>query len=174
MHMELVGPDKKYEASFLDACQEYREDPASMDQREARVDPGTFDTYLSERQVLAQGTHLAPGQIRTDTYWAVEDGAYVGTVKVRPVLTPAFERLGGHVSYLVRPSKRGLGYAKAMLRLALRRLHNAGVTTAIVTVTRDNIASQRVVASLGGTHVAEFIAEGGEVVDRYELDTQKF
>jgi len=172
MDIELKKPEKKYAVSFLDACREYRVDPLSMDQREARVDAETIDKYLSERRDLEQGTNLAPGQIRTETFWAMEGGTYVGTVKIRSELTPEFERLGGHISYLVRPSKRGQGYAKAMLRIALRRLHVAGVNTAILTANLNNIASRRVIESLGGTYVEEFVDDGGETVVRYMMDTQ--
>jgi predicted acetyltransferase len=53
-------------------------------------------------------------------YWAVDErGEYIGRISVRTELNVFLEKVGGHIGYDVRPTKRKRGYAKEMLRQVL-------------------------------------------------------
>ena len=57
---------------------------------------------------------------------------------------------GGHIGYWVRPSERGRGYGKLMLRLALPKARRLGIHNALVTCDLGNTASRKVIEANGG------------------------
>ncbi len=53
-------------------------------------------------------------------FWLVRDGCRVlAQSSLRHHLTPALERFGGHIGYVVRPSERRQGYGTLLLALTL-------------------------------------------------------
>ncbi|MFN8469839.1 MAG: GNAT family N-acetyltransferase [Caldilineaceae bacterium] len=84
------------------------------------------------------------------SYWAMEAGLMVGSIRLRYTLTPALRQVGGNIGYDVRPSRRNHGYATRMLALMLVRAREAGLDRVLLTVDVDNIASVRVIEKNGG------------------------
>jgi len=79
-----------------------------------------FTAFVRELEEEAAGIGLPPGIAPQQTYLLVKDDAIVvGEIRFRPSLEPPYERQNGHISYNIRPSLRGKGYATQQLTLLL-------------------------------------------------------
>ena len=63
---------------------------------------------------------------------------------------PILGMWGGHCGYSVRPSERGKGYAKEMLRLNIQNAKSMGIEKLLVTCNSENVASEKVIIANGG------------------------
>ena len=156
---ELIAPDARVRESFLAAMAEF--------QAEGRGRPGDgtmigedirsllsgedFAGYVARiRAEALEETPRRPGWVPCTTLWLVEGDEYLGRIAIRHRLTPALQRLGGHIGYDVRRSARRRGYATAMLRDALPVAHRLGIDPALLTCDPDNTASRKVIEHNGG------------------------
>jgi predicted acetyltransferase len=106
------------------------------------------------------------------TFWLVDDEhELVGVSNLRHALTPSLEKEGGNIGYGVRPSKRNIGYASIMLGLTLKKAKARGLDRLLLTCSKGNIASARVILKNGGKFDSEeYIQERNEIVQRYWID----
>lgn len=103
-------------------------------------------------RLARQKTGAPPDVVPQQTYWLVADGrTVVAEIRLRPQLTPPFERHHGHIGYNTRPSQRGKGYATAALALVLEEARRQRLTRVMLTIEGDNPASVRVIEKNGGT-----------------------
>lgn len=86
-------------------------------------------------------------------------GDLLGLFNFRHTLNAQLERYGGHVGYSVRPSARGQGHAKQLLREALSFGQDLGLRSLVVTCSPKNAASARVIESCGGKLQETFFHE---------------
>jgi predicted acetyltransferase len=156
---ELVRPDARWVASFVDALREgYRRDPLRPETPEmiaaVEGDPEVFLAGLRNPPptlILPDGS-IGPAVPSTMLWW-VEGGAFLGSVSVRHDLNPTLEILGGHVGYAVRPSARGQGHATAILAAGLDWVRtNLPLRRVLLTINTANLPSIRVAEKNGGVH----------------------
>jgi predicted acetyltransferase len=91
-----------------------------------------------------------PAQIPQTTYWATAGTTVAGHIGLRHRLNAEFAELGGHIGYTVRPSYRGHGFAKEMLRQVLRTPRAQEIGKVLLTCAPDNVASNRTIRANGG------------------------
>lgn len=113
-------------------------------------------------------TSPAPNEPPQTTYWATLDGAVVGHIGLRHGLTAELAEFGGHIGFTVRPSSRGQGVAKAMLREVLRTPKAREVGRVLLTCAPDNVASNRVIQANGG------VLEKTIFVERVQRETNLY
>lgn len=107
------------------------------------------------------------GMVRADTLFLVENNGYIlGAINLRYAVNEDLLKLGGHLSFGIRPEERKKGYAFIMVKLALNILRINGITKALVTVTRDNKAAQQTIRKVGGKRENAYELNG-TVIDRY-------
>jgi len=83
----------------------------------------TLEQYVQQCCDVTDPAKLRPGLVPQTTFWALDDdGVVVGMVRLRHYLNNRLRVHGGHIGYFVRREKRGKGYGKEMLRLALMEL----------------------------------------------------
>jgi predicted acetyltransferase len=128
---------------------------------------GAFYDLLSNMKL---GGYPRPDIVPMDSYFIETDGRILGEIYIRHRLTPRLEKVGGHVGYKVRPSCRNRGVASAALRLALDRLAELGVASALVTCNTNNAASARVIEKCGGRRIEDAVLED-RVERRYWIAT---
>ena len=134
----------------------------------------TLQEYLIRCTEMSDISTLRPGKVPSTVFWLLDESEEaIGIARVRHYLSDALKRHGGHVGYYVRRDKRGLGYGRAVLRLALKELVRLGQERALITVDEDNLASRRVIESQGGKLNEIDIDENGKRFCRYWIDLVK-
>ena len=73
---------------------------------------------------------------------------------------------GGHCGYSVRPSERGKGYAKEMLRLNILNAAKLGIGRMLVICDDENKASEKTILANGGVF-EKTIEVDGVIMKRY-------
>ena len=81
----------------------------------------------------------------------ISDNKIVGIIDIRHHINhPILSTWGGHSGYVVRPSERGKGYGKEMLRLNIENYKDLGFDKVMITCDERNIASEKVIVYNGG------------------------
>ncbi len=92
----------------------------------------------------------------------------LGVAKLRHMLTPTLEDIGGHIGYAIRPSERGKGYGALILARTLERARELGLSHVLLTCDSANIRSARVIMRSGGVLTSEgYSPLRGARVSRY-------
>lgn len=146
---ELSAPDVRFRESYLAALREYHADgrPPRYQQIDYAAVERDFAGYVAERLSLAQEI---VGRVPQVELWLTEGDEYIGRVTIRTRLNPRLMQMGGHIGYDIRPSRRGQGFGRQILRLALPIARELGVTRALLTCDADNLPSQRIIEGCGG------------------------
>jgi len=117
------------------------------------------------------GVDLPEGHVPVSTFVLMRRGRILGACTLRHCLTDALREYGGHISYGVRPSERGKGYATLMLTRMLQEATERGLERVLLTCASDNPASARVIEKNGGILESEgFTEEAGKSVRRYWIE----
>lgn len=82
---------------------------------------------------------------------------------------PVLGLWGGHIGYSIRPSERGKGYAKEMLRLNLEKCRERGMDKVMVTCSPQNVASAKTIIANGGVYEKDVHVDG-KVIQRYWIE----
>lgn len=92
-------------------------------------------------------------KVPSNIYIAVRltDNRIVGIIDLRHHIEhPILSTWGGHIGYYVRPTERGKGYGKEMLRQNLINAQKLGIKKVLITCNIDNIASEKTILANGG------------------------
>lgn len=154
--MELVSPSVAYKASFIEAMREYQRDTdythRSLAYKKLSIEDveAGFESFVKTELSYASGENLPAGHVPCTELWLVEEDIFIGRVSIRHRLTENLLRFGGHIGYDIRPGKRGQGYGKTLLKLALEKAKELGITRALITTDIRNIASRKIIEKNGG------------------------
>ena len=95
------------------------------------------------------------------------DSKIVGIIDLRHHINhPILGTWGGHCGYSVRPSERGNGYAKEMLRLNIQNAKALGIPKLLITCDVKNEASERTILANGGVYESTIDVDGN-MMKRY-------
>ena len=104
--------------------------------------------------------------VPSDIFLAVRisDNRIVGIIDLRHHINhPILGTWGGHCGYSVRPSERGKGYAKEMLRLNIRNAMALGIPKLLVTCNAANQASEKTILANGGVFEKTIDVDGCQI-----------
>ncbi len=104
--------------------------------------------------------------VSSNMYLAVrkEDDRIVGVIDLRHHIDhPILGTWGGHCGYSVRPSERGNGYAKEMLRLNILNAKALGIPKLLITCHDNNIASEKTILANGGVYEKTIDVDGRNI-----------
>ncbi|MGB0930865.1 MAG: GNAT family N-acetyltransferase [Chitinophagales bacterium] len=170
---ELVLPSSKYRKTYLKALQEFHKEGLNLD-IDFQSTLKNFNGLIAYYQNFAKGIDLPFGYVATTQYWLIDEKKYIGRVDIRSQLNVFLERIGGHVSYQIRPSKRKMGYGKILLGLALVKAKEKGLEELLITCKADNIGSQKIIAHWGGEFIDAINRPDTSVKEfRYRLDIEE-
>jgi predicted acetyltransferase len=169
----LIEPALEWKDGFLAVIDEYDAHGEGLEAYDtARQD---FDAYLQQTRKMSSGTDLPPGFAPMTTYWLVDAaaGTVLGESRLRHFLTPALEAHGGHIGYIIRPSRRRQGYGTQILALTLEKARLRGLGRVLVTCDDDNIGSARIIEKNGGALASKGISpHNGKPTRRYWIELQ--
>lgn len=83
-------------------------------------------------------------------------------------LTERLREHGGHIGLGIRPSQRGRGLGKLLLKLTIAEARKHGIAQVHVHCLKHNTASARVIIANGGVLESEGLHEG-ESLQRYVI-----
>lgn len=169
------------EITLLKPTTEYSED--IMQFRQELLDANDADSFAgcgslrkcqtAEEWIQAlekmESVDTCPEGVPSNIYIAVRlsDNRIVGVIDLRHHIDhPILGLWGGHMGYTVRPSERGKGYAVEMLRQNLEKCRERGMDKVMITCSRDNPASEKVIVANGGVFEKEVLVDG-DYVKRY-------
>lgn len=114
------------------------------------VELSEFPGFLQKYVDFSKGVNLEAHQVPMTMYWLYIDGKPVGYGKLRHCLNDALRKIGGHIGYAIRPTERGKGYAKVMLKMLLAEAGEKGIDEVLLTCMEENLASRKVIEANGG------------------------
>lgn len=153
----LTRPSLAYQQSYLDAAaeaplHEWQENPELQVWSPASV----ANLIEGTRSVNYYGLPDEPAE---EYLWLIDHGEVIGRVFFLHWLNQQRLQTDGQVDYWIRPSRRGQGYGKLILRLLLERFRQLGQTRILVTCLESNHLSQKVILANGGQYESTIQAE---------------
>ncbi len=146
----LIEPSITCRDSFIALAQEFA---IAGDDRYEQILPHLKNDFAGYVQLLKNqqdGIGLQEGHVAQTTLWSTENDEVIGVIRIRHSLTPMLEKIGGHIGYQIRPSRRRQGYGTRQLALTLDFLRERGWEKVLITCDDDNIGSARIIESNGG------------------------
>ena len=148
MMLRLVEPTPLYKAAILDAV------PEMQAVGEWDITPeafaARFDDMLHEIAAAKDPATTPPGVLPFADFWLMDDATSIAPLTLRLRLNEEFLHSGGHIGYVVRPSKRRCGYGTALLGLGLDKAREYGLERVLLTCNADNIGSRKIIEANGG------------------------
>ncbi len=149
--LRLVLPDPTYRESVLEGLREFQAEPrfAALDLAAIAAD---FPAYAAAQRARADAANLPPDQvlIPETVFWLMDGETFIGRLSLRTTRDEELIRTIGNIGYMIRPSRRRMGYGTAILTLALPAAQALGLTRVLVTCDEDNLASRTIIERHGG------------------------
>jgi predicted acetyltransferase len=167
--LRLVEPAPAHKAALLEAASEMRaigEWDITPEDLAAR-----FDDIIREQAAAKDPATAPPGVLPYQDFWLLDGDVWIGLLTLRTQIDEQLLRSGGHIGYVIRPSRRRRGYGTTLLRLGLEHARARGMHCALLTCAETNIGSRKVIEANGG-RLADILAleEKSARVCRYWID----
>ncbi|MFW6311278.1 MAG: GNAT family N-acetyltransferase, partial [Nanoarchaeota archaeon] len=130
---KLVEPTVKYKEEYIEMVEEWKESNEKIIPWVLKMDYTDFEVMVTYFKNQKEGIQLKEGWVPNSTYWYIVDHKIVGVINIRHYLTSQLQRIGGHIGYGVRPSRRRKGYGTEMLKHALKKAKEIGINEALIT-----------------------------------------
>lgn len=129
----------------------------------------TAEEWIQALEKMESVDTCPKGSVTSNTYIGVRlsDNRIVGVIDLRHHIDhPILGLWGGHMGYIIRPSEREKGYAKEILKQNLQKCRERGMDKVMVTCSRENPVSEKVIVANGGVFEKEVLVDG-DYVKRY-------
>ena len=166
----LVEPSTRYKASYLEAVRELQIESKSLDEI-IRYLSENFDAVIMRTLQKKNRAYVPGGRVPNTDFWLIDNSEFVGSLNLRYELDADLLKVGGHIGYEVRPSRRKQGYGTLILKLGLEKAKEAGIDRVLITCDENNIGSKKIIEHNGGQFENAIHVDGSEVKKlRYWID----
>lgn len=162
--MELLAPNLDFERSYNEYIEELGDEeryPFPMN-----FDSSDFRALLEKLESFSTESGVPPGFVPATTYWLVEGSELLGVSNLRHYLNDTLRFSGGHIGLGIRPSYRGKGLGKLLLKETIGRASEMGVSEIHIHCEKDNTRSARMILSSGGVLESE-VVDDDVILQRY-------
>ena len=169
--ISLGPPSEKYLDSFFQAMAEFEDE--GNPQISENMTKEQFPAYVQQLHDQSVGKNLKEGYVPSKEFWIIDAEGYAGRIILGLSFTPAPDRIGNHVGYAVRPSKRRKGYATKALQCLLDEARKLKIYKLMPICDAANVASRKVIERNGGVlldHMPNDKARHGAL--RYIVDLE--
>ena len=166
--MELRRPSLADKETVLEMMEEFEKYQSPHDGGFWDTENFSYEEWLESNQNQEMGINLTEGWVPSIQFVSFDDvGRALGFLNLRLRLNEGLLNYAGHIGYSIRPSERGKGYAKEILRQGLQVAKEKNIKRALVTCSTENPASRAVILANGGE--LEDVRNGTE---RYWIDLE--
>jgi predicted acetyltransferase len=116
--------------------------------------------YLKKQIAYSEGKELPIGWLPTSTFFCIESGVILGSIRIRHGTNDYITDVIGHIGYETLPIARGRGVATYMLEWVR---NNVLEDTNIIICDLDNIASQKVIIKSKGEYLKQYYSQEEDV-----------
>lgn len=142
---ELKELSLEDEVEIYEMLQEIGPGENGFENRGYFVEYKNFQDYLKGNLEMSKGLNLMKDCVPQTIYWLFKDEKPIGVGKLRHYLNENLMKTGGHIGYCIRPGKRGFGYGNLILSQLLKKAKECGMNKILVTCTKENLASRKVI-----------------------------
>lgn len=148
--MQLVIPSLHYKQQYLAAIEESKQERVGS--LLPKPEPGqSFEEFIQYKLNNAKGIDVPEGFVPSTELWLIDNDEFIGRTNIRHRLNNDWLfQIVGHIGYWIRPSKRGKGYGKKILKLGLKEAKKLGISDVLVTCDVGNESSRKVIEANGG------------------------
>ncbi|MFP4313584.1 MAG: GNAT family N-acetyltransferase [Alphaproteobacteria bacterium] len=151
---KLVKPDISYHKSYLEALKEFQaEGRYTFLDAEALKDKNNFRDFIADVNAGKKHLHKPYDDwvepVQETVLWLVKDDEFIGTFNIRHRLNWHLEKWGGHLNFVIRPSMRGKGFGKKILRKGMPFVCYLGIDRALMTIDPKNEAAKKIAEHCG-------------------------
>ena len=150
---KLVKPALEHKESYLEALREYHEESRYkfLDVKDLE---NNFENFIKDLNSGNRHLHKPYADwvepVPETALWMVKDDKYIGSFNIRHRLNWHLEKWGGHINFIIRPTMRGKGFGKKILRKGMPFANYLGIDRALLTIAPDNDAARRIIEFCGG------------------------
>lgn len=154
LFMLLTEPTLAYAQGIEDYRQAFLRINGSMDGSGSLRRCTSAEEWIEQAARGKDPATVQPGLVPATQYIYVResDGQVVGMLQIRHCFNENLRKYGGHIGYSVRPDERRKGYATSMLKAALPRCRELGLSDVLITCFADNEGSRRTILHNGGVY----------------------
>lgn len=150
--LKLVTPSMAYESEILAYREDFKDNTNGIEGSADLSFMKNVEEWLSHLQQYSSWETVPVGRVPGLEFLAVhlEDKKIVGMLNLRLALNDYLLNFGGHIGYAICPSERQKGYGEEMLRLALPKAKEQGLSRVLITCAETNLPSAFVIEKNGG------------------------
>lgn len=166
----LVKPKLKHKEKYLEYVKDWGEEvmsPLTSDLKNM-----DYETLLNYFYKAENDIDLPRGYVPDSNYFFVDNNDNIlGFVNIRHYLDEILHKIRGHIAYGIRPSMRGKGLSKLMLKLSLLKAKENGIKRVLIVCDKSNIASAKTILANGGVFENElYDVTDHKIIQRYWVD----
>jgi predicted acetyltransferase len=166
----LALPSESYKESYIQALLEFQAEGRNLNIDAENLNEN-FGSFVQAVLSRTDRSKLSPGWVPSSDFWLIENDEYIGRLSVRHELNERLMKVGGHIGYEIRPSKRRQGYGSQILKLGLQKGKELGLRRVLLTCDEDNTGSKKIIEKNGGQFENAIESDGSPVKKlRYWID----
>ena len=146
--MELRKPILSDKEKLLDYIKEHHDNGEINISASNGITSMEYEMWLEKLKNDEEGKNIEWGI--SETYILVDEIKVIGMLNIRYTLTVQRAEIYGHIGYGIRPTERRKGMATYMLKEALIKCQQRGMTEVIVGCYEDNIGSSKTIINNRG------------------------